>query len=71
MKNVEPSSAVGRVSRKSFLGKISGLPADRTSATLALTSLLRARGADVLRVHDVAQNASALRTPEALLAATR
>jgi dihydropteroate synthase len=59
------------VSRKSFLGKISGPPADRTSATLALTSLLRARGADILRVHDVAQNASALRTAEAVLAATR
>jgi dihydropteroate synthase len=59
------------VSRKSFLGKISGPPADRMSATVALTSLLRARGADILRVHDVAQNASALRTAEAVLAATR
>ena len=68
---VENRPLVVGVSRKSFLGKISGLPADRTSATLALTSLLRARGADVLRVHDVAQNASALRTTEALLAATR
>jgi len=68
---VENRPLVVGVSRKSFLGKISGPPADRTSATLALTSLLRARGADVLRVHDVAQNASALRTTEALLAATR
>ena len=59
------------VSRKSFLGKISHLPPDKSSATIALTSLLRARGADVLRVHDVWQNASALRTTEAVLAATR
>ena len=55
------------VSRKSFLGKIS----DRASATVALTSLLRERGAHVLRVHDVAPNANALRATEALLAATR
>lgn len=68
---VENRPLVVGVSRKSFLGKISGLPADRTSATIALTSLLRARGANVLRVHDVAQNANALRTTEAVLAATR
>jgi dihydropteroate synthase len=68
---VENRPLVVGVSRKSFLGKISGLPADRLSATVALTSLLRTRGADVLRVHDVAQNASALRTTEAVLTATR
>jgi len=68
---VENRPLVVGVSRKSFLGKISSLPADRTSATVALTSLLRARGADVLRVHDVSQNANALRTTEAVLAAAR
>jgi dihydropteroate synthase len=68
---VENRPLVVGVSRKSFLGKISILPGDRTSATVALTSLLRARGADVLRVHDVLQNANALRTTEAVLAATR
>jgi dihydropteroate synthase len=68
---VENRPLVVGVSRKSFLGKISILPGDRTSATVALTSLLRARGADVLRVHDVLQNAHALRTTEAVLAATR
>jgi len=68
---IENRPLVVGVSRKAFLGKISGPPADRASATLALTSLLRARGADVLRVHDVAQNVSALRTTEALLAAIR
>ncbi|MGH8093764.1 MAG: dihydropteroate synthase [Chthoniobacterales bacterium] len=59
------------VSRKSFLGKIPGGPPDRASATIAMTSLLRERGAHVLRVHDVMPNAQALRTAEALLAATR
>jgi dihydropteroate synthase len=59
------------VSRKSFLGKIPGLPSDRASATAALTSLLRERGAHVLRVHDVTANVNTLRATEALLAATR
>jgi dihydropteroate synthase len=68
---VENRPLVVGVSRKSFLERISGLPADRASATIALTSLLRERGARVLRVHDVAPNAHALRTTEALLAATR
>jgi dihydropteroate synthase len=58
------------VSRKSFLGKISG-GGDAVSATVAMTSLLRERGAHVLRVHDVMPNIHALRTTEALLAATR
>ncbi|CAN5500663.1 dihydropteroate synthase [soil metagenome] len=68
---VENRPLVVGVSRKSFLGQISGPSGDRASATVALTSLLRVRGADVLRVHDVAQNTAALRTTEALLAATR
>lgn len=68
---VENRPMVVGVSRKSFLGKVSGLPGDRTSATVALTSLLRLRGAHVLRVHDVLPNAHALRTTEAVLAAVR
>jgi dihydropteroate synthase len=59
------------VSRKSFLGKITGQPSDRASATVAMTSLLRERGANVLRVHDVSQNVEALRATEALMAATQ
>ncbi|MBA3543658.1 MAG: dihydropteroate synthase [Chthoniobacterales bacterium] len=59
------------VSRKSFLGKITGAPGDRASATIAMTSLLRERGANVLRVHDVAANAHALRATETLLAVTQ
>ena len=59
------------VSRKSFLAKISGAHSEPSSATVAMTSLLRERGAQILRVHEVAPNANALRTTEALLAASR
>ena len=59
------------VSRKSFLGKISGQSSNRLSATVAMTSLMRERGADVLRVHDVEENAAALRATDALMAATQ
>jgi dihydropteroate synthase len=57
------------VSRKSFLGKLIGLPEirDRLVPGLALTSLLRPRGADVFRVHDVKENVYALRATEAIL----
>ena len=59
------------VSRKSFLGKLIGSPepADRIGPTVAMTALLRERGADVLRVHDVELNAAALRATEAFLSA--
>ena len=57
------------VSRKSFLGKLTGASdeGDRLVATVALTSLLRAKGADVFRVHDVKENAEALRAANAVL----
>src|SRR5215469_4615560 len=57
------------VSRKSFLGKLIGSPevGDRLIPGLALTSLLRARGADVFRVHDVRENVYALQVTEAIL----
>jgi dihydropteroate synthase len=57
------------VSRKSFLGKLIGSPEirDRLIPGLALTSLLRARGADVFRVHDVKENVYALRVSEGIL----
>jgi dihydropteroate synthase len=57
------------VSRKSFLGKIIGSADmnDRVAPAVALTALLRTRGADVLRVHDVKENVSALRMTEAIL----
>ena len=61
------------VSRKSFLGKLVGSPEmeERLAPTIALTALLRARGADVLRVHDVRPNVAALGTAEALLDSTK
>jgi dihydropteroate synthase len=54
------------VSRKSFLGKLNGSNemGDRLAPTIALTAILRARGADILRVHDVKENVAALRTVE-------
>jgi dihydropteroate synthase len=57
------------VSRKSFLGKLIGSPeiSDRLVPGLALSALLRARGADVFRVHDVKENVHALRVSEAIL----
>jgi dihydropteroate synthase len=57
------------VSRKSFLGKLvnSREIEHRLAPAVALTSLLRARGADVFRVHDVKENVGALRVTEAIL----
>jgi dihydropteroate synthase len=59
------------VSRKSSLGKMIGSNAmeDRLAPTIAFTSLLRERGANVLRVHDVKENVAALRATELLLEA--
>ena len=58
------------VSRKSFLGKITGTTAleDREWPTVALTSYGRERGARVFRVHDVKPNVEALRMTEAIVA---
>jgi dihydropteroate synthase len=60
------------VSRKSSLGKMIGSNAmeDRLAPTIAFTALLRERGANVLRVHDVKENVAALRATEALLKVT-
>jgi dihydropteroate synthase len=57
------------VSRKSFLSKLIGSAAmsDRLAPTVAFTSLLRARGGDIFRVHDVKENVSALRAAESIL----
>ena len=61
------------VSRKSFLGKVinSAQVCDRLAPAVALTSLLRTRGADVLRVHDVKENLNALKVTEAILQRTK
>jgi len=57
------------VSRKSFLGKLIGSNEmrDRLGPAVALTALLRARGVNVFRVHDVKEHANALRVAEAVV----
>jgi dihydropteroate synthase len=63
---VDDRPLVVGVSRKSFLGKLIGSNEmrDRLAPTIALTAILRTRGADVFRVHDVKENMAALRTVE-------
>jgi dihydropteroate synthase len=58
------------VSRKLFLGRLTGSSkmADRLAPTIALTALLRSRGAEIFRVHDVKENLAALRVAEAVAA---
>ena len=75
LRNLEQLRAEDRpivvgVSRKSFLGKIFGNSAADPGliGTVTLTALLRSRGADVLRVHDVAENMQALRLTKMLAA---
>jgi dihydropteroate synthase len=57
------------VSRKSSLGQMIGSTemSHRLAPTIAFTALLRERGANVLRVHDVKENVAALRVTERLL----
>jgi dihydropteroate synthase len=59
------------VSRKSSLGQMIGSTemSDRLAPTIAFTAMLRERGANVLRVHDVKENVAALRVAERLLEA--
>jgi dihydropteroate synthase len=66
---VQDRPVVVGISRKSFLEKLSATSDmnDRLAPTIALTSLLRARGASVFRVHDVKENVAALRAAERLL----
>ncbi len=55
-------------SRKSFIGKIDGSPIDeRLGGTIAASILAAAEGADVLRVHDVAEAAQATKVASAIL----
>jgi dihydropteroate synthase len=70
---MEERPIVVGVSRKSSLGKMIGSDAmsDRLAPTIAFTAMLRERGANVLRVHDVKENVAALRATEALLEAAK
>jgi dihydropteroate synthase len=55
-------------SRKSFIGKVDGSPADqRLGGTIASSILAAAEGAEVLRVHDVAEMRQALTVAAAIL----
>jgi dihydropteroate synthase len=55
-------------SRKSFIGKVDGSEVgDRLGGTVATSVLALAEGADVLRVHDVAEVAQATRFATAIL----
>ena len=74
LRNLDAMRVGGRplvlgVSRKSFLGKMTGSDAlaDRAWPTVALTSYGRARGANIFRVHEARPNVEALRMTEAIL----
>ena len=55
-------------SRKSFIGRVDGSEVeDRIGGSIASSVLAAAEGADVLRIHDVAEMAQALRVAEAIL----
>jgi dihydropteroate synthase len=55
-------------SRKSFIGRIDGSAADqRLGGTIASSVIAAAQGADVLRVHDVAEMRQALTVAETIL----
>lgn len=57
-------------SRKAFIGKILDLEArERDPATAAISALCVANGVDILRVHDVAATAQAVRLAQAITAA--
>ena len=53
-------------SRKSMFTEIDSEPADRLEATVAATALAAERGADIVRVHDVAENRDAVDVVAAL-----
>ena len=60
------------VSRKSFLGAVTGSPVDeRPEASLAAGAVAIVRGASILRVHDVRASVRMARTVDAILGAGR
>lgn len=60
------------VSRKSFIGKISGLPAsDRLPGSIAAAVLAVREGASIVRVHDVEETANALEVAQGIMTGTR
>jgi dihydropteroate synthase len=75
LRRLDEIAAIGRpvvvgTSRKSFLGRITGRPeAGRVPGTIASAVLAWERGAAVLRVHDVAEVADALKVAAATVGA--
>jgi dihydropteroate synthase len=72
LRRLDELVAIGRpvvvgTSRKRFLGTLTGgrEPADRVPGTIAANVLALERGATIFRVHDVAQNADALKVAAA------
>jgi dihydropteroate synthase len=60
------------VSRKSFIGNISGVDEhDRLAGSLACTALAAEAGVQIFRTHDVTATLQALRVTEAILARKR
>lgn len=71
-------AALGRplvvgASRKRFIGSLLGIddPRDRDRATAVLTAIVAERGADIVRVHDVAGSREALALWRAIVAAQK
>ena len=57
------------VSRKSFIGKLTGSPVrDRLEGSVAAAVLAVREGADIVRVHDVPQTVRALKVANAIIA---
>jgi dihydropteroate synthase len=76
LRNLDALRVLGRpillgTSRKSTIGKVlGGVPAnERLEGTLATTALAIDRGADIVRVHDVAANVRAARMADAIVRA--
>jgi len=73
LRRLEELADLGRpivvgTSRKSFIGKLTGAPVEeRLGGTIASSVLAYARGATMLRVHDVAELRQALDVAEAVL----
>lgn len=63
-----PYPVVVGASRKTFIGQVLGLPdpADRLVGSLAVAAIAAARGAAVIRTHDVAPTAQAVRMAAAV-----
>ncbi|MBU0686087.1 MAG: dihydropteroate synthase [Candidatus Thermoplasmatota archaeon] len=60
------------VSRKSFIGKLTGHPTDkRLEGSITAAVLAIGAGADIVRVHDVAETIRALRVAAAIASATK